>query len=153
MHFVRFGFVISMFLLAALLVAAPAAFARDEVVMIPIASVMNMPEAHQKLGDSVKFTFGAQPAGRVAQDFGPYVVNPKTNGFAKSADKACEWAFLSALISLQDHAASVGANAVINIVSYYDKHVVTSDTAFECHKGFLMAGVALRGDVVRLAGH
>jgi uncharacterized protein YbjQ (UPF0145 family) len=147
MQFGRFGFVLSM-----LLAVAPAAFARDEVVMIPIANVMNMPEAHQKLGDSVKFVFGTQPAGRVARDFGPYVVNPKTNGFAKTADKACEWAFLSALIALQEHAASVGANAVINIVSYYDKHENSNDTAFECHKGFLMAGVALRGDVVRLAG-
>jgi hypothetical protein len=148
MHFVRFGFV-----MLTLLFAAPAAFASDEVVMIPIANVMNMPEAHQKLGDSVKFSFGTQPAGRVAQDFGPYVVNPKTNGFAKTADRACEWVFLSALVSLQEHAASVGANAVINIVSYYNKHENSSDTTFECHKGFLMAGVALRGDVVRLAGH
>jgi hypothetical protein len=138
--------------MSVLLIVAPAAFARDDVLMIPIANAMNMPDAHQKLGDSIKFYFGTQPAPRVAQDFGGYVVNPKTNAFAKTADKSCEWVFLSALRSLQEHAAMVGANAVINIVSYYDKHPVSSDTAFECHKGFLMAGVALRGDVVRLAG-
>jgi hypothetical protein len=146
MHTVRFSFVLS-----ALLFAAPAAFGED-VLMIPVANAMNLPDAHQKLGDSIKFYFGKQPAGRVAQSFGPIIVNPKTNAFAKSTDKVCEWAFLSALISLQEHASSVGANAVINIVSYYKKHEVSSDTAFECHKGFLMAGVALRGDVVRLAG-
>ena len=147
MHHVRYGLVLSV----ALLAATPA-IARDDVVMLPVADAMNMPEAQQKLGNSVRFYFGRQPTGRVAQNFGDFVANPKTNGFARSADKACNWAFLSALISMQEHAMSVGANAVINIVSFYDKHENSSDTAFECHKGFLMAGVALRGDVVRLAG-
>jgi uncharacterized protein YbjQ (UPF0145 family) len=132
-----------------LLAAAAPSFAADEVVMLPIADAMNMPEAQQKLGDSIKFYFGTQPATRITQNFGNFVANPKTNAFAKTEGKACEWAFLSALISLRDRAMSVGANAVVNIESYYRKHEVSSQTEFECHKGFLIAGVALRGDVVR----
>jgi hypothetical protein len=47
----------------------------------------------------------------------------------------------------------VGANAVVNVESFYRKHAVPSKTEYECHKGFLIAGVALRGDVVQLADH
>jgi uncharacterized protein YbjQ (UPF0145 family) len=132
---------------------APPCFAADEIVMLPIASAMSMPDAQQKLGHSVRFYFGMQPPTRITRTYGNFVANPKTNAFARSADKACEWAFLSALIALQSHADELGANAVINITSYYRKHEVSSQTEYECHKGFLMAGVALRGDVVRLADH
>lgn len=43
------------------------------------------------------------------------------------------------------------ANAVVNIASYYKKVEVRHETMYECHKGGLMAGVALKGDVVRVA--
>lgn len=125
----------------------------EEVVMMPVANAMNAPEAAAVLDGSVKFYFGSKPPIPVLQSFGTFVTNPKTNAFAKTEGDACERVFLSALISLQERARSVGANAVINIESYYKKHVVSSENAFECHKGFLMAGVALRGDVVRLASH
>jgi uncharacterized protein YbjQ (UPF0145 family) len=148
MRYFRYGIMLS-----ALLLTTLPAFAADEVLMLPIASAMATPQAQQKLGNSVKFYFGTHPATRVIRTFGNTVANPKTNGFAKSAGTACEWVFLSALISLQERAAEVGANAVVNITSFYDKHEVSSQTEYECHKGFLMAGVALRGDLVRLADH
>ena len=137
--------------LSVLLLATAPSFAADDVVMLPIANAISMPEAQQKLGNSTKFYFATQPATRVIQTFGKFVANPKTNAFAKTEGTACDWVFLSALISLRDQAQSVGANAVINIESYYNKREVPSQTEFECHKGFLMAGVALRGDAVRLA--
>jgi uncharacterized protein YbjQ (UPF0145 family) len=141
------------FLMSALLLVASPAFARDDVVMLPVADAMNTPMAQQKLGDTVKFYFGTQPATRITQGFGKFVANPKTNAFAKTEKSACEWVFLSALISLKERAESLGANAVVNVESYYKKREVVSETQYECHKGFLMAGVALRGDVVRLADH
>lgn len=131
---------------------ASAARAADEVVMLSIKDAMAHSDARGKLDGSVQFYFGKQPAPKVLQSHGLFVSNPKTNAFAKSEGSACNWVFLSALVSLQDRAKSVGANAVINIQSYYKKHEVTSDTQFECHKGLLMAGVALRGEVVRVAG-
>ena len=144
-HNIRFAVVLS-----ALLFAASPCLGRDNVVMVPIAGAINLPDAQQKLGISVKFYFGAQATARIAQTFGAFVANPKTNAFARTTDKACERAFLSALISLQDRAIAMGANAVVKIESFYKKHEVSSETEFECHKGFLIAGVALRGDVVRL---
>ncbi len=148
MRHLRCGFVA-----AALLLTASPSFAADDVIMLPVANAINTPEAQQKLPSSVKFYFGNQPVGRIAQTFDQFVSNRKTNAFAKSDDAACQRAFLSALISLHQRADELGANAVIHIVSYYRKHEVSSDTEYECHKGFLMAGVALRGDVVRLADH
>jgi uncharacterized protein YbjQ (UPF0145 family) len=145
---VRLGIVVS-----ALVLAIAPSYASDDILMLPIANVLSMPEAQQKLESSVRFYFGMEPANRRIRDFGTFVANPKTNAFAKSQNKVCERAFLSALLSLQDRAESVGANAVVNVESFYRKHAVPSKTEYECHKGFLIAGVALRGDVVQLADH
>ena len=57
---------------------------------------------------------------------------------------------LSALISLQDRIKAEGGNAVVNIESFYDRQPMASNTEYECHAGAIMAGVALRGDVVTL---
>ena len=146
--YVRRGFILS-----ALLVMASPSFAGDDVVMLPIADVINSPEAQTKLNKAVRFYFGTKPAIQIIRTFGKFVANPKTNAFAKTENSACEWVFLSALISLQNDAEAAGANAVVNIESFYKKHKVSSQTEYECHKGFLVAGVALRGDVVRLADH
>jgi uncharacterized protein YbjQ (UPF0145 family) len=132
---------------------ASPSFARDDVVMLPIANAIDTPEAQTKLNNAVWFYFGTQPTIPITRAFGKVVANPKTNAFAKTENNACERVFLSALISLQNDAVSAGANAVVNITSFYKKHEVSSKTEYECHKGFLMAGVALRGDVVRLADH
>ena len=128
------------------------ASARNDVVNLPIANALNSPEAHDKLGHSVQFYFGTQPTPRIVREFGSFVAHRKTNGFAKSEDTSCDWAFLSALVELQSRAVSLGANAVVDIESYYNRHEVSSPATYECHKGFLMAGVVLRGKMVRLAG-
>jgi uncharacterized protein YbjQ (UPF0145 family) len=57
---------------------------------------------------------------------------------------------LSALIQLQERARREGGNAVINIKSYYKKQTFSSESQFECHAGNIMAGVALKGDIVKL---
>jgi hypothetical protein len=45
---------------------------------------------------------------------------------------------------------TIGANAVVNIVSFYQKNVMSSPTEFECHAGAVIAGVALKGDFVKV---
>jgi uncharacterized protein YbjQ (UPF0145 family) len=52
---------------------------------------------------------------------------------------------------LQGRARKLGANAVINIYSYYDKQDISNDTHVPCHSGAIMAGVALMGEFVTLA--
>jgi uncharacterized protein YbjQ (UPF0145 family) len=139
-------------LLTAGLAAQPAR-AADDLILVNVAEAMATPEYQQKLDGSVKFYFGNSPHAAVAQTYGNVVTNKKTNGFAKSAGEACRHVLLSALIALQDEARSLGGNAVINVHSYFKRHEVSNDTQAECYKGFFVAGVALKGDVVKLASN
>jgi hypothetical protein len=104
-----------------------------------------------RLDGSVQFYLaGNQPTGPMRLLVSDVATNKKTNGFNKSDNDACEWVLQSALITLQAAAKKAGANAVTNIVSYYKHHVRKDLNTYECHAGVLMAGVALRGDLVRL---
>jgi len=58
---------------------------------------------------------------------------------------------ISALKELAERAKTEGGDAVVDIVSYYKKNVFSSATEYECHAGNIVAGVALKGRVVKLA--
>lgn len=137
-------------LLAALSAAVPAQ-ASDTVVMLPVAGAMAANDAQARLGDKVKFYFGDQPTPKVLSHITSDKTSLRTNGFGKSAEKACNWVFLSAMLQLQKRAQDVGANAVINIVSNYNDKEMSSRTEFECHDGAIMAGVAFKADFVKIA--
>ncbi len=138
-------------LLAATIVLYSAqAVSRDDRLRFSIEDALSTEAAKQKLDAGIRFYFGAQGHGPIAQKFGQFASNKKTNAFNKSDQKACEWAFLSALISLQQRAVKEGGNAVINIISNYKNVEFKSDTEFECGAGALMAGSALKGTVVKL---
>lgn len=139
--------------LCGLMLAALAApvHARDTVHMLSIQAAMNTPEAQQRLDPSIRFIFADAPHGRVTAEHGNFVSNKKTNAFGKSDQDACNWVMLSALLTFQDRVRAEGGNAVINIESFYQQNPNPSRTEFECHAGAIMAGVALRGDVVTLA--
>jgi uncharacterized protein YbjQ (UPF0145 family) len=142
---------LSMAVLILCLTIGSPAFARDTKHLLPIAIAMETKDAQEKLDGSVKFYFGDQLPPQVLTNLGSDVSNRKTNAFGKSDEKACNWAFLSAMVALEKRAQQLGANAVINIVSYYNKKVMSSATEFECHAGAIIAGVALKGDFVKLA--
>ena len=139
------------FLLAAMIVVfACPAYARNTQHMYLYQDAMNTEDAKMKLDMDIQFFFGDQPHPAVEKKLGTYVSNKKTNALNKSDSRACEWAFLSAMLSLQQRAIREGGNAVINIQSYYKKNVINSATEFECGAGAFIAGVALRGTVVKL---
>jgi uncharacterized protein YbjQ (UPF0145 family) len=142
----------SFVILGAALTATSAAQARDTKLLLPIATAMEAPDTQEKLVGSVKFYFGDQKHPKVLEKLGSDVSNRKTNAFGKSDETACNWAFLSALVALEQRAISLGANAVVNVVSYYKKDTHSSESEFECHAGALMAGVALKGDFVKVSG-
>ena len=124
------------------------AHARDTRLKLPIKDALETSDAKAKLGTEVKFVFGSSPAG--AKTFGTYTSNKKTNFANKSDKEGCEWAFLSAMISLKERALAEGGNAVVNIQSYYKKNEFTSATEYECAAGAFVGGVALRGTVAKL---
>jgi hypothetical protein len=136
-------------LAVALALVSLTAQARDTVAAFPLADVLNKPEYAARL-EGVKFFFGSQPYPAVAHDYGEYQSNKKTNAFNKSDKEACEWAFLSALLSFKDRALSQGGDAVVNISGYYKKIPFSSETQFQCGAGGTMAGVTLKGTVVKL---
>jgi uncharacterized protein YbjQ (UPF0145 family) len=139
-------------LLAALLACGvvTTAQARDTDYKLKIDEVLQGSDAKEKLGSDVKFFFGPQKAPAGTNIETSYVANPKTNSFGKPDEVACRWAMLSALIDLQDRARKQGGNAVVNVVSYYKKIEFSSETDYDCHAGAFIAGVALKGTIVKL---
>lgn len=138
-----------LFLLAAVLAATPV-IARDKVLHLAVDSVTDPSYAQGKLDGSVSFYFAGQKTPAIALRLGEGVTNRKTNSFGKGDEEPCRWAMLSALMQMQEEAKAKGANAVIDIVSYYKKKEFSSPTDFECHGGNVMVGVALKGDYVKI---
>jgi len=132
--------------LLALAWATPA-LAADRTVHLPLQEAVAAAQAAGKIDGSVKFYLaGTGPQGQVLQR--GIVSNKKTNAFAKSDAVACQRAAQSAIIAFHNTAKKAGANAVANLTSYYRKVEYKSQTDYECHAGGVMAGVALRGDLV-----
>ncbi len=138
-------------LLLGLLLAPSTVFARDDIESYSIRDVLKLKKSKEILGDDIKFFFGNEVHGKILKRFGNFRSNRKTNAFAKSDLKACQRAFLSAMISLRDRAVLEEGNAVINIKSNYRNELTSSEETFQCGAGFLMAGVALVGTVVTIA--
>lgn len=136
-------------LAGACLLVSGAAVARDDIGTYAIAGVLSNPAYAARL-EGVTFYFGEQAYPAVEKKLGEYMSNKKTNAVGKSDQEACEWAFLSALLSFRDRALSLGGNAVVNIRGWYKKNAYTSTTEFQCGAGATMAGVTLKGDVVKL---
>lgn len=137
--------------LAISLTTLPIAHARDTKHLLPISVALETKDADDKLSGDIKFFFGDQKTPAVLKRLGNDMSNKKTNAFGKSDEKACNWAFLSALVAFDKKAKSLGANAVINIVSYYNRNTMSSATEFECHAGNVVAGVVLKGDYATVA--
>lgn len=142
-------FILSLCLVVATVFSGPA-LARDTKHMLSIQDAMNSSEFQERLNPEVRFYFGDASHPAPQRRLGEYVTNKKTNAVGKTDQRACEWVFLSALLSLEQRALAEGGNAVVNIRSYYKKNTVSSTTEYECHAGAVIAGVALIGDVVRL---
>ena len=78
------------------------------------------------------------------------VSSKKTNASNKTDEEACLWALQSALATLQAAAKKAGANAVVDIVSYYNRDQYQDPVKFQCRAGTLIAGVALKGTLANV---
>ena len=125
-------------------------YARDDINGYLIKEALDLEQSKSKLGEKIKFYFGDQAHGEILKTFGEFRTNKKTNAFNKSDLEACQWVFLSAMISLRDRAVREGGNAVINIKSNYKNNLTSSKDTFQCGAGTFVAGVALVGTVVKL---
>ncbi len=110
-----------------------------------------MPEAKAKLDGSVKFYLAGSPTPHVVQKLGEDTSNAKTNAFNKTAEEACRWNALTALIKFQDHAKRDGADAVVDIVSYNNReNLRAARPTSQCRDGAFLAGIALKGTYVKI---
>lgn len=125
--------------------------ARDTRNMFSVSEALENEKAKDRLDPNIRLYFGKQRHPPVAKNFGEVMTNKKTNAFNKTDKAACEWAFLSAMLSFQNRAVREGGNAVVNIRSFYKRNEISSETEYECGAGGIMAGVTFKGEVVKLA--
>jgi hypothetical protein len=142
---------ISTLLLASLIVAgvSSSAYARDDRLKFPIQPLLESAKAKDALL-AVPLHFAEASPTKFESKYGSVSTNKKTNAFMKSDQEACEWAMLSALKALQERAVREGMTDVINITSNYKNQPFSSTTEFECGAGSVMAGVALKGTLVKI---
>lgn len=97
------------------------------------------------LDGSVRFFLAGQAHPAVQASLGDGASSRKTNAVGKSDETACRWAALSVLKAFQEQAKQKGANAVVDLVSNYNRVEFRGDGVYECRAGGLMAGVAMKG--------
>lgn len=143
-------FLAALALPVAMLLAPATASADDAVSTHLIASVVERPDFASQV-EGVRFYFGDTPHPAVARRIEPNATTSlRTRKFGRSNEEACQWVMMSALIQFRAHAQGVGGNAVVNIRSNWQNIEFSSRTEYQCAAGFLMAGVALKGDVVSI---
>lgn len=132
-------------LLIALCVLASPSFARNTEYKLPLEEVIELGKAQGKLDGSVQFFLDGQKTPAVKARMSEDMSNKKTNGVGKDDVTACKWAALSALIAFQEKAKTLGANAVVDMYSFYRKNIFKDARNYECHAGAVVVGVTLKG--------
>ncbi len=127
------------------------AHGRDIKRHLPIGAALEAKDLQPKTDGSITMSFGKETTREGLKILRSDTTLGKVTLRGKSNETACHAAFVSALVELQKRAKQVGANAVVNIVSYYKKVEMSSTTEYECHEGSGYMAVALKGDFVKLA--
>jgi len=136
--------------LALCLTTAWPAHGRDDKYLLPIQAALEAKNVIGRPDGSVKFFFSKQPTPSIIAQLGSDTTHGRTAKLRNSDQVICEAAFLAALLALQKRAKQAGANAVVNIVSYYQQVEMSSTSEYECHAG--TAGhVYLKGEFAKIA--
>ncbi|MDR5801402.1 excinuclease ABC subunit A [Caballeronia sp. LZ001] len=141
-------------LLAVILAAVSAqALARNTVHFYSIEEALKSADNAENpvaLNPEIALYFGNQAHPEVATSSGEVSTNKKTLAKEAGDEPNCKHVFLSAIIQLQQAAKQHGADAVVNIRSNYKNEVRSSATEYTCGAGLALAGVALKGELVKL---
>ena len=137
-------------LVAFVFLAARPATARNDKYLLPISVALQSKDAPEMSDGSVKFFFGNQDTPEIATKLGSGSTHQRSSTRPSEDAKSCNVAFLKALVALQKNAKQLGANAVVNIASYYRNDTLSSAAEFECHAG-ASAHVMLKGEFVKIA--
>ena len=101
---------------------------RDDHIKLPIQGALEKGQSYKEtVGTDIKLLLGhAEDACGRARKMGEFTSNKKTNAANKSDQEACDLAFISAVIGLQQRARKEGGNAVVNIHSVYAARTPTA---------------------------
>lgn len=124
--------------------------ADDTGYTLPYRDVLAMPQAQTRLDPAVRLYFGQQQYSQPSSLRHDYFVDRSGNALFNSAESACRNVALDNLVTLQERARAVGANAVVNIVSDYSRAPRQDNDSYQCHVGSLTANVSLKGTMVTL---
>lgn len=113
----------------------------DGMQKLSISKALKDSRANAKLDRRISLSFGKRGGGR------EYTAIRRTNGVNKTTVEACNRAFVSALIALQNRARKQGRRSVVGIYSYHKKKIYSSKSRFQCEDGSMMSAVTLRGKV------
>nr|WP_320049765.1 hypothetical protein [uncultured Desulfuromonas sp.] len=134
---------------ASLLIAivSQSAFAADEWMYCSVKDALNSQLAKDKLDSNLSFYMKGQAPGAVQEVTREFTANKRARKFGKSAEDACQTAFVSALMAFQDRAYKEGRNTVIDLYSVTKDRPFESTDQYSCLVGGMMVNVALRGKV------
>lgn len=118
----------------------------EETIILPYSDVVSMPKTQNSLDPSVTLYFGNQLYPNVSSRNGTFYFTRRVNRMFKAVDTTCRSAALAAILDLQKRARDIGANAVVNITSYYNQHPLSGEK-YQCHVGPLSAEVTLKGSL------
>ena len=142
---------IALLLLATAAAWSSAALARDENPKFPIKNALDKGQQYkEKVGLDIPLYFGPQKTPGVEKRIGEWTSTRNTNTANKPDQDACDIAFISAVIALQERARKEGGNAVISIKSLSKVGDVDSASEYICTSGRVIARVQLRGTAVKL---
>lgn len=133
-----------------MLATAGPAQARNTFLMQPLAEVMTQPEAQEKLDPSIRLYFADQQHPAIQTRRGGFYSTNKVRAVLRTDAESCRLAALQSLLALQDRARQVGANAIVNITSYYEQRANPDSQRYECHAGNVVTEAAFKGDMVTL---
>lgn len=135
----------------AILLLTTTAYAKDERSMLSLNDAMNTEEMKKARDPGVRLFFGKQAHPKVEKSFGETKLSRKTTVNVQEPVLACQHAFARAMQDFQERARAAGANAAINIHSNYKNVEIASETEYMCGVGTWAAGVAFKGELVKLA--
>jgi len=137
------------FLFITIITFAVSTQAADKRLNLPVKAALENPETQEALLDIPIYMKGQDhpPATNISREFKS---NKRTNGFNKSDEKACDIAFVSAIIAFQKRAQKEGANAVIDVYSITKDIVYEDAEHYSCLAGNIVVNVALKGKVATI---
>lgn len=124
--------------------------ARDVTLTQPYRDVLSLPDANERLDPSVRLFFGDQRYPDPTSTRGDYFVDRSANSIVRTEVGACRAIALDNLVTLQERARAIGANAVVNIVSDFKQQERHDADTYTCRGGNFTANVALKGTMVTL---